>query len=49
MTKTPESESIEYFNRRPLGSRVSAAISPQSKQVPSRQYLVDAAAKLMES
>lgn len=37
--KVDEKTSDEYFQSRPMESRVSAAISPQSKVVPSRQYL----------
>lgn len=32
-------ESDEYFANRPLGSRLSALISPQSEAVPSREFL----------
>jgi len=32
-------ESDEYFASRPLGSRLSALISPQSETVPSREFL----------
>nr|BAN20815.1 pyridoxamine 5'-phosphate oxidase [Riptortus pedestris] len=41
--KVPDSESVEYFNKRPISSRVSAIISEQSKLVPSRDYLIKAA------
>ncbi len=37
--KVDEKTSDEYFQSRPMESQVSAAISPQSKVVPSRQYL----------
>ncbi len=37
--KTDSSLSEEYFNTRPLESRISAWASPQSKEVPSREYL----------
>jgi len=37
--KVDEKTSDEYFQSRPMESRVSAAISPQSKVIPSRQYL----------
>jgi pyridoxamine 5'-phosphate oxidase len=32
-------ESDEYFNNRPQGSKIGAWASPQSKQIPSREYL----------
>ncbi|MFB6317473.1 pyridoxamine 5'-phosphate oxidase [Saccharicrinis sp. FJH54] len=38
-SKTTEQESDEYFNSRPLDSRISAIISDQSQNVPSRAYL----------
>lgn len=31
--------SDEYFQSRPVGSRVSATVSPQSREVPSREWL----------
>lgn len=34
-------ESDAYFYSRPMGSRISAAISPQSRVVPGKKYLVD--------
>ena len=34
-----ENESDAYFSSRPLGSRIGAIISPQSKVIPSRGYL----------
>jgi pyridoxamine 5'-phosphate oxidase len=37
--KTSAAESDEYFAGRPLGARVSAAISPQSERVASREDL----------
>jgi pyridoxamine 5'-phosphate oxidase len=39
-------ESDAYFSSRPLGSRLSAAVSPQSEVVESRQALERAAAEL---
>lgn len=35
---SPE-ESDEYFNERPKGSKIGAWASPQSKPIPSREYL----------
>jgi len=37
--KIPAKESNEYFNARPADSRISAIISPQSKEIPSREWL----------
>ncbi len=35
----PASKSDEYFNERPQGSKIGAWASPQSKPIPSREYL----------
>lgn len=37
--KTSGQESDEYFNSRPLESRINAIISPQSAVIPNREYL----------
>ncbi|MBN2348437.1 MAG: pyridoxamine 5'-phosphate oxidase [Bacteroidales bacterium] len=37
--KTSEKESDEYFSARPEGSRIGAWASPQSRQIPNREYL----------
>lgn len=37
--KVPEHKSDEYFNSRPKGSRLGAIVSPQSRVIPSREYL----------
>src|SRR5947199_2413590 len=37
--KVSAEESDEYFNIRPLGSRVGAIASPQSQVIPSRHWL----------
>jgi pyridoxamine 5'-phosphate oxidase len=39
VTRVPAAESDEYFASRPLGSRLSASISPQSEVVASREHL----------
>jgi pyridoxamine 5'-phosphate oxidase len=39
VTKVPAPESDEYFASRPLGSRLSAVVSPQSEVVESRDAL----------
>jgi len=39
--KVNEKMSDDYFQSRPMESRVSAATSPQSQVIPSRQYLED--------
>jgi pyridoxamine 5'-phosphate oxidase len=38
-SKTDRSLSEKYFNTRPAESRISAWASPQSREVPSREYL----------
>ncbi|THD28746.1 Pyridoxamine-phosphate oxidase [Fasciola hepatica] len=40
ITRLSEQESEKYFHERPRESQISAAISPQSQVVPSRDYLV---------
>jgi pyridoxamine 5'-phosphate oxidase len=44
--RIPAEESDAYFGSRPLGSRLSAAVSPQSEVVASREELEQAAAEL---
>jgi pyridoxamine 5'-phosphate oxidase len=39
ISKTPRHISDEYFQSRPEGSKIGAWASPQSKRVPSREYL----------
>jgi pyridoxamine 5'-phosphate oxidase len=39
--KVPDAESDEYFNSRPLESKMSAIVSKQSQPVESRRYLED--------
>jgi pyridoxamine 5'-phosphate oxidase len=39
VTPTGRAETEEYFHSRPTQSQVAAAISPQSRVVPSREYL----------
>ncbi len=39
VTRVPAAESDEYFASRPLGSRLSAVISPQSEAVANREAL----------
>jgi pyridoxamine 5'-phosphate oxidase len=46
--RLPASESDAYFDARPPGSRLSAAVSPQSRPVASRAELEDAVARLRE-
>jgi pyridoxamine 5'-phosphate oxidase len=38
-TRIPESDSEQYFNERPLESRISAIVSPQSSVISSREIL----------
>jgi pyridoxamine 5'-phosphate oxidase len=46
VAKLPENASDEYFRSRPVGSRLSAAASPQSEVVASREELEAAADRL---
>lgn len=39
IVKTSIEQSNEYFSSRPINSQLSAIISPQSQQIPSRAYL----------
>lgn len=39
MEKISSEESEEYFQTRPLGSRIGAWVSPQSREIPNRQWL----------
>jgi pyridoxamine 5'-phosphate oxidase len=39
VSKAPASISNEYYNSRPLGSRIGAIASPQSKVIPGRSFL----------
>lgn len=46
--KVSEEESTEYFNKRPLLSRIGAWASPQSQTIPSREWLEQAFATTSE-
>lgn len=39
VSKAPVAVSNEYYNSRPLGSRIGAIVSPQSKVIPGRSFL----------
>lgn len=39
VSKVSEEESDAYFNSRPEASRISAIISPQSREIPNREWL----------
>lgn len=41
VSKVPAQVSDEYFLSRPAGSRIGAALSPQSQVIPDRQWLED--------
>jgi pyridoxamine 5'-phosphate oxidase len=43
-----ENESDDYFNERPHGSKIGAWASPQSKPIPSREYLENLKDEYME-
>jgi pyridoxamine 5'-phosphate oxidase len=46
VTRLAETDSDEYFQSRPVGSRLSAAVSPQSDVIGSREELEAAAERL---
>ena len=46
IARTSESESEEYFARRPRLSQIGSAASPQSQIIPSRRFLEDRFAEL---
>ncbi len=39
VSRVSRRESVEYFNSRPLDSRISACVSPQSCVIPDREFL----------
>lgn len=39
--KVNETSNVEYFNSRPLESKIGAIVSKQSERIPSREYLED--------
>ena len=48
-TKISETESIEYFDRRPKGSKIGAIISNQSNVIESRDFLDKKFSELLKS
>jgi pyridoxamine 5'-phosphate oxidase len=48
VVRAPEAESDAYFGSRPLGARLSAVASPQSRPVESREWLERRVAELAE-
>ena len=49
IAKTSSTESDEYFNIRPEGSRIGAIASPQSQVIPSRDWLEKEVERLMQN
>ena len=47
VTRVTRRESSEYFNSRPIDSRISASISPQSCVIPDRRFLESMRAGLL--
>ncbi|CAF4212111.1 unnamed protein product [Rotaria sordida] len=47
--KLSDMDATEYFNTRPIDSRISACISKQSQPVPNRQYLLDQRQKYIDN
>lgn len=41
LEKVPEEVSTEYFLSRPRGSQLGAVVSPQSSEIPNREFLED--------
>ena len=39
--KLSSQESTDYFHSRPIGSQVGSALSPQSKPIKDRNYLIE--------
>jgi len=39
VSRIPDKESDTYFDSRPVQSRISAIVSPQSQEIPSREFL----------
>lgn len=48
VSKISDQESDEYFNSRPIGSKIGALASPQSEEIPSRVFLEKKQAELEE-
>ena len=46
--KVTEDESKAYFESRPIGSQIGAAISNQSTKIPNRQFLLEKETNLKE-
>jgi pyridoxamine 5'-phosphate oxidase len=49
VSKLPDDASIEYFHSRPVGSQISAAVSPQSQVIESREWLEERFAQLFQT
>ena len=48
-SKISEKESTDYFNSRPIGSKIGAIISDQSKIIRSRKFIENKYEKLREN
>ncbi len=46
ISRVPPEESLAYFQSRPLGSRLGAWTSPQSRVIPGREYLEERLAEV---
>ena len=49
LEKVPEEVSKEYFSSRPRGSQIGAVVSPQSSEIPNREFLEEKVADLEKS
>ncbi len=48
ITKTSAEESDQYFASRPLESRINSVLSPQSQEIPGRDFLIERQKELFE-
>ena len=48
VSRSSAEESDEYFNKRPIGSRFSAAASPQSQVIENQQWLTERTQNLQD-
>jgi pyridoxamine 5'-phosphate oxidase len=46
LVKVSEETSLEYFHSRPRGSQIGAVVSPQSSEIPNREFLENKLADL---
>ncbi|RFS23548.1 pyridoxamine 5'-phosphate oxidase [Chitinophaga silvatica] len=49
VSKAPAAISNEYYDSRPIGSRIGAIASPQSKVIPNREFLEEQVTRITET